>query len=97
MLRENILNIIRQEKPFLAKKYQVSYIGVFGSVSRGEEKSNSDVDILIDFADDTPSLFGLIQLKHYLEDKFGRKVDLIHRPMIKKNLREQILGEAIMA
>ena len=97
MIKENILNIIRQEKPFLARRYQVSNIGLFGSVSRGEEKSDSDVDILVDFTDETPSIFGLIELKHYLEDKFDRKVDLVHRPMIKKTLREQILGEAIMA
>ena len=97
MLRESILNTIRREKPFLAKKYQVSNIGIFGSVSRGEEKSDSDVDILVDFTEEAPSIFGLIELKHYLEDKFDRKVDLVHRPMIKKTLREQILGEAIMA
>ena len=97
MIKENILNIIRQEKPFLTRRYQVSSIGIFGSVSRDEEKNDSDVDILVDFAKDTPSLFGLIGLKHYLEDKIGREVDLVHKPMIKKTLREQILSETIMA
>jgi predicted nucleotidyltransferase len=97
MIRENILNIIRQEKPFLAKKYKISDIGIFGSVSRGEEKNTSDVDVLVDFAENTPSLFRLIELKHYLEDKFGRKVDLVHRPMLKKTIREQVLKETIIA
>jgi predicted nucleotidyltransferase len=36
-------------------------------------------------------------LKHYLEDKFGRKVDLVHRPMLKKTIREQVLKETIIA
>ena len=97
MLKENILNIIREEKPFLEKKYHVSDIGLFGSVSRGEEKIHSDVDILVDFTENSPSLFGLIKLKHYLEDKFGRRVDLVHRSMVKKTLRKQILSEVIMA
>ncbi|KKS21144.1 MAG: Nucleotidyltransferase [Candidatus Roizmanbacteria bacterium GW2011_GWC2_41_7] len=97
MSKDQILRIIQQEKPFLLEKYKVSDIGVFGSVSRGEEKKESDIDILVDFRKETPSLFGLIKLKHYLEDKFGKKVDLIHKSMIKKTLREQILNEVIMA
>ena len=97
MSKDQILRIIQEEKPFLLSQYQVSDIGVFGSFSRGEEKPGSDIDILVDFNKETPSLFGLIKLKHYLEDKFGKKVDLIHKPMIKKALRKKILHEVIMA
>jgi predicted nucleotidyltransferase len=96
MQKERVLKIIKQEKPFLEKKYHISDIGLFGSVSRGEEKEESDVDVLVDFGENTPSLFGLIKLKHYLEDKFDRKVDLVHKPMLKKTIRDQVLDEVIM-
>jgi len=96
MSKEQILNIIKREKPYLARQYQITDIGIFGSVSRGEEKNNSDIDILVDFKEEIPSLFGLIRLKHYLEDKFGKKVDLVQKSMIKKPLRKQILNEVIM-
>ncbi|HKZ64768.1 MAG TPA: nucleotidyltransferase family protein [Chitinophagaceae bacterium] len=45
---QNILQILRQHKPDLQKKYPVSKLGVFGSYARGEATENSDIDIAVE-------------------------------------------------
>lgn len=95
MSKEAILNIIREQKPYLKQKYHVSEIGLFGSYARNEEKKTSDIDILVDFPSGSLSLFGLVSLKNYLEDALGKKIDLVHKPMIRPNLRKNILNDFI--
>ena len=97
MSKEDILNIIKKEKPYLEEKYHISEIGLFGSYARDEEKEAGDIDILVNFPDGSLSLFGLIGLKHYLEDILKKRVDLVHKPMIRSNLRANILNDFIVA
>jgi len=53
-------------------------VGLFGSVARGEENSNSDIDLFVQFEKaKTPSLLGIVGLRDELEKLSGRKVDLI--------------------
>ena len=49
---------------------------LFGSYARGEEREDSDVDILADF-DDSVSLLGHVRIMFGLEDELGKKVDLV--------------------
>lgn len=71
-------------------------IGIFGSFARGEQRSRSDIDILVDF-DEIPDLFVFIGLADYLEEILCSKVDLVRKPVIRKELREQILNEVVYA
>jgi len=66
------------------EKFEVVRIGIFGSIVRGDYDKNSDVDILVVF--DKVNLHNYMGLKFYLEDLFGRKVDLV----IEKDLREEL-------
>ena len=73
----------------IASQYGVSEIKVFGSVARGDENENSDVDLLIDSFSGT--LLGFVSLKCDMEDVIGRKVDLfkpknIRHPLVWKNI-----------
>jgi len=78
------------------KPYQPKKIGVFGSYARGEQKSSSDLDILI-YLDDAIkiSLLDLIGAEQILSDALGIKVDLITerslnplvRPYVEKDLQ----------
>jgi uncharacterized protein len=72
-----IEQIIRNQKPYLAEKYGVKVVGVFGSYVRHEQRPNSDLDLLIEL-DDPPkvSLIGLVELEDYLTNLLGIKVDL---------------------
>ena len=70
-------------------------IGVFGSVARGEERADSDVDALVELDERTFDRY--MDLKLYLEDLLGRRVDLVLADRIKPRLRERILSEVIDA
>lgn len=97
MSSQEIINKIKGKKNFLATNYSVREIGLFGSVARGEENEKSDIDLLVSFEDKKKvSLFDMIEIKHYFEDLLGKKIDLVHKPMIRSNLKRQILKEAIL-
>ena len=84
---------LHNEKPFLYEKYGVTEIGVFGSYVRGEQKPDSDIDILIELTDPPRlDLLDLVGLEYYLSDLLGRKADVA----IKKNLRKRI-GKRILS
>lgn len=79
--REEILSILKINKPTLLKKYPISELGLFGSFARGDNNNKSDIDILVDFNDRLG--VGFIDLAHELEDIFKVKVDLVSRKGIK--------------
>ncbi len=70
-----ILRIIRKEMPYLRQHFGVAQLALFGSVARGEATQESDIDIVVTLS--KPLGFAFIELADYLEEKLGRKVDLI--------------------
>jgi uncharacterized protein len=91
-----IRKILREQKPYLAEKYGVEIVGVFGSYVRQEQRSDSDLDILIEL--DRPpkiSLIGLVELEDYLSQILGVKVDLAIKTNLKKRIGRRILQEVI--
>ena len=74
--------------------YIVHEIGIFGSYVRGEQRRNSDLDILVDFSE-VPGLYEFIGLGHHLENLLKRKVDLVRKPAIRPELKDIILNEVI--
>ena len=79
----------------ILKKNKVKRAGIFGSYSRGEQKKDSDVDILVDIKDKNMSLLGFIELKLKLEDALGKKVDLVEYSVIKPLIKSRILNEEV--
>jgi hypothetical protein len=97
MSNQEIIDKIKEKKDFLATNYAISEIGLFGSVARGEDNKKSDIDLMISFENKKKvSLFDLIHIKHYFEDLLGKKIDLVHKPMIRPSLKKQIIKEAIL-
>ncbi len=72
---EDVKEILRRELPKLKSEFGVKRIGLFGSFSRGKQKQASDIDLLIEF--DNPIGFKFMILAEYLENKLGRKVDIL--------------------
>ncbi len=87
-------NKLEPLKPELKEKFKVKTIGFFGSYVRGEQKSSSDLDILIDFYEPI-SLFRYIELENFLSEMLGVKVDLVMRDVLKPRIKNSILNEAI--
>jgi predicted nucleotidyltransferase len=93
---EEIKAQLEELKPVLRERFQVETIGVFGSYSRGEQKSKSDVDILVTFAEPNDiDLIDFIALKQFLRRKLKVKVDLVKKSALKPLIKEQILEETI--
>ena len=91
-----IKQILEAQKEHLAAEYGVTIVGVFGSYVRGEERRDSDVDILIEL--DRPpriTLIGLVELEHYLSDVLGMKVDVAIKKNLRKRVGERILSEVV--
>jgi len=76
----------------ILKKYGVKKAGIFGSYARGEEKTNSDIDILIEI---NSSLLTLVEIEMELEKKLKKKVDLITYAGINSHLKKYILKDEV--
>jgi uncharacterized protein len=93
----DVLGLLRQHEPEIKNRFGVATIGIFGSFIRGEERPESDVDVLVTFRKGKETFDNYMDCKFYLEDLFGRKVDLIMKGAIKKRLKPYILGEVVYA
>jgi hypothetical protein len=93
---EEIRKNLSFQKPYLAEKYGVVEIGLFGSYVRGEQKPESDLDILIELERPARiSLMGLVELEYYLSDLLGLKVDLAIKKNLRKRIGRRILQEVV--
>lgn len=70
----------------IARKNAISYLALFGSYARGEQKQTSDIDLLVEFSKPV-GLIHLIRTEHELGDALNKKVDLITREGLSKHLR----------
>jgi len=93
---DEIKKILQAEKPYLEAKYGVTDVGIFGSYVRGEQRPDSDLDVLIEFERPTRiSLIGLVELELYLSDLLGVKVDLAIKGNLKPRIGKRILQEVV--
>ena len=89
-----ILNLLRLYKPTAQKKYGLTRIGIFGSVARGEQTADSDVDVC--YEGQAPSLLTLDMIQTDLEQLLDCKVDLVRvRENMNSLLRQRILRDGI--
>jgi len=89
-----ILFYLTSNKKRLEKKYHLIKIGIFGSIARGEQNEQSDIDIIVEFENGTQNLFTLKQrLKKKIQSKFNLPVDICREKYIKPIFKQQILSE----
>ena len=90
-MEDSIAEIIQTAVPIL-KKAGVTRSSLFGSYVRGEQREDSDIDLLVEYPKGL-SLFDVGEIKHRLEDALGKKVDLADFKRIKPRLKPYILSE----
>ena len=79
----------------LCRRYQVRELALFGSVARGEQRVDSDIDLLVEFEPQARVGFlALSSLSRELSVLMRRPVDLVPKAGLKKTIREQVLAEA---
>jgi len=94
---EELISILRKHLPELQKRYGVKSLGVFGSYVRGEQRRQSDLDVLVELREDSDiSLLDFIELEYYLSDLLGVKVDLVEKAGLKPYIAQQVLKEVVM-
>ena len=85
---DKIIQILRQYKPELQRKYPVSRLGVFGSYARGEATEKSDIDIAVDISG--PMGLNFVAMAYEIEDLFGIKTDVAPKRAIKKDYLDYV-------
>jgi len=74
---QEILNILRAEKPFLCENFGLLSIGLFGSYAMGTQSLDSDVDLLVEITE--PRYDYLVGIQLHLEKKIGKPVEVIRK------------------
>ena len=91
---EEIVAILRVELPEMRQHYGVRSLGLFGSVVRREQRSNSDIDILVEY-EHAPTFFQFVALEDDLSKLLGARVDLVMKSALKPRIGERILSEVL--
>ena len=91
---DEIVAACRSHRPEL-QAMGVRRLGLFGSFARGDAREDSDMDFLVEL--DSMSFDRFMDVKLFLEDLFGRRVDLVPFNRIKPRIRAAILSEVVDA
>ena len=89
MKSQEIIDILREEKPYLREHFSLLSVGLFGSYAKGTEGHLSDIDLFVEFAE--PRFDSLAGLQIYLEGRLGKPVEIVRK---RKGLSERFLRRA---
>jgi len=89
----NVFNVIKNHKNEIKTKYDVKRIGIFGSYAKGQQNEESDIDVLVEFG--KPTFDNFMELAFYLEDLFGKKVDLLTPKSLSPYMRPSVEKEVV--
>lgn len=90
-----IIHQLEAVLPHLKKRFDVARIGCFGSVIRGEDRPESDIDLLVEFVHGEATFRNFMELVYYLEDLLGRNVDLVTDQGLSKYIRHTVEKEVV--
>lgn len=98
LTKEDIFRKIKENREKI-RGFGVKRIGIFGSYLRGKQREDSDIDFVVEFEEDKKTFNNFIGLAFFLEDLFGRKVDLLTpegtSPYIKPYIERHAVYERI--
>jgi uncharacterized protein len=95
--RQQILDRLRQNEPAL-RAQGVTHAALFGSCARGNDRPDSDIDIMVEIAPDTRmDLFQYVGIVQYIEELFPVPVDVANRAGLKPFVRPSAEREAVYA
>jgi predicted nucleotidyltransferase len=89
----SLVSARREQVMAVAARHHANRVRVFGSVARGDDRPDSDIDLLVDFAPDS-SLFDLMRMARELGELLGHPVDVVSAGGLKDRDRH-ILAESV--
>lgn len=93
MSQEEIARKVKEAIEEDPNKDYIRSVSLFGSYLHGDQKADSDIDLLFEMRK-TMSLFRIFALQHHIERKLGRKVDFIEKESLDKYIKKDVLAEA---
>jgi hypothetical protein len=90
-----ILELLSRQKKSLYKNFGVIDMALFGSFAKNKQKKESDVDIFVRLKQEFKTFDNFMELRFFLEEILGRKVDLVTKEAIREELQAKIFSEAI--
>jgi predicted nucleotidyltransferase len=81
--------------PLLRERFGVTKIGIFGSTARGDDRPESDVDVLVELSPDHLTFRNFMALADFLEELYGRKVDLLTVGGLDPLIQQDVEGEVV--
>jgi predicted nucleotidyltransferase len=86
--------LLKKHLPELQKQFSVKSLGIFGSYVRGQQREDSDLDVLVNF-EETPSMLKFISLEDRLSELTGVQIDLVMEDSLRPNIGKRILQEVV--
>ena len=94
---QHVIDMLRQQLPYLATEYGVTRLGLFGSYAKGMPHEHSDIDLVAEF--ETPPGLRFVEFTDYLEQLFHTPVDVltpagiqgIRNGLVARDIRESIV------
>jgi predicted nucleotidyltransferase len=96
MVLRDLLAEKREAILAVAERHGAFNVRVFGSVARGEETPESDIDFLIDYDIDRVSPWFPVGLMHDLQDLLGREVDVVTEAGLKSRVRDNVMKDCFL-
>jgi hypothetical protein len=87
--------VLVEHRDELSDRFGVAQIAIFGSYVKGQQKRRSDLDVLVSLKPDHMTFDNYMDLKFYLKELLGIKIDLVMKDALKEELRGSILAEAV--
>jgi len=85
--KEEIMRILREALPELQRRYGVVRCAIYGSFSHGQPGPESDVDVLVELS--RPLGLEFVDLAYELEQRLGRRVEVVTFDTLQRNLQHQ--------
>ena len=91
---EDALHTLRAHLPEIYQRYDVRFLGIFGSFVRGEQEGRSDLDVLVKLVS-PPIFFQFVEMEDYMSQLLGVRVDLVMRSALKPRIGKRVLSEVV--
>jgi predicted nucleotidyltransferase len=92
--KKDLIDFIRKNKEYFRRELYVEKIGIFGSFARGDQKENSDIDLLVELGKDTPDISAVKEkLRNAFTSRFHLDVDIAREKYLKPYAKKIIAHE----
>jgi uncharacterized protein len=94
--KKQIIDFLAKNREIFSRKYHINKIGLFGSYARNEAVESSDIDIIVEFEENTQNIYDLKRkLAELLKNQFHKDIDIAREKYLKPRTKDHILKETL--